>query len=43
MKLLFLTRYDNLGASSRIRFIQYFDILCQHNAHIEYQYQLNFA
>ena len=27
MKLLFLTRYDNLGASSRIRFIQYFDIL----------------
>jgi glycosyltransferase involved in cell wall biosynthesis len=27
MKLLFLTRYDNFGASSRIRFIQYFDIL----------------
>jgi glycosyltransferase involved in cell wall biosynthesis len=27
MKLLFLTRYDNFGASSRMRSIQYFDIL----------------
>lgn len=43
MKILLLSRYDRLGASSRIRFFQYLDYLKQHNIDVTVAPLLNDA
>ena len=40
MKIYLFTRYDNLGASSRVRFIQFFPIL--KSIKVRYKTQLSY-
>ena len=41
MKIYLFTRYDNLGASSRVRFIQFFPILKSNGSEIKHNFLIS--